>query len=1021
MPSFIGTALVKVVPDTTGFAAATAKGVEGAAGGLAGSANKVGKAMTLGITGPVVGIGVAAVQTFRDFEKGMLGVQAVTGASGAEFDSLRNKAKELGASTQFSAGEAAAGMEFLGMAGFDTNQILEATPGILDLAAAGGLSLAAAADGASNVLQGFGKEASEINKINDELAYTAANSNTSVQQLVDAMSFAAPVAKGLGVESAEAAAHIGILSDAGIQGGRAGTSMARIYADLANTTGPAAEKMAELGISTIDSQGKLLAFDDIVGQFGNSTANASDIMQIFGKRGGPAMLAILERGSQDAFEFAEAIDQADGAAKEMADIRMSGIEGAILKLKSAWEGFLLTVAESGLVEAVAGIATAFTSLFSKLANLNPELVKTFAMVAMIAAAIGPLIMLFVKLTNPIFLISALIAGLIGWFTKLINGNMFLKAAVVDAWTSLTRTIQGAWSMIQNTFARATEGTGEVGDAFGTKLVMKLVQFTNWLADVAVPAITLFAIVWIPRLIKTGKKIGEWISKIAEWITGTAIPAIQKFASWLGPKLAAVGEFIGAVVKKIAGFFQTDLGKATAVGGGAFAVIWGVLAGLGAAFVAIMPIIGNVILFFGKLWKAFGPVIRAIRMFVFVFRLIGALMMANPITILIAVLVGLGIVIWQLWKRNEDFRLGVMMVWEAIKGFGRTVAEVAVSVALWVANMAQTVWRWMQAIWSTIVTVSAAIWNAIVAAWNLYWLTVTTVVTAIWNTVVFWFTAIWNTIVAIVTSIWNSIVFWFNLIWSSIVFVATNIWSSVVFWFNLIWTSLVFVVTSIWTSMVLWFNIIKDAIMFILNILWGLIVDVWELIKASIIDPAVAAYEKVVEVFTNAKDEAIDIFNGLLDSASSIWDSISSAIGSAVDTIISLIDSILGPINSVMGAFTDLKNTVSNFDIGSALGGFGNIPFFAKGGLVTSPTLGMVGEAGPELILPLSDKARMRELLTKAQPFGTGFALNDAPSATTGTGGAGGLGNTYNFNGVSLSQALMETKRMESDQLAGSRS
>ncbi len=1022
MPSVIGTAFVKVIPDTTGFAAATAAGVNGAAGSVAGAATKLGKAMTLGVTAPVIGIGVAAVNTFRDFENGMLGVEAVTGATGDTLLSLRDKAKELGSSTQFSAGEAAGAMEFLGMAGFDANQILEATPGILDLAAAGGLSLAAAADGASNVLQGFGKEASEINKINDELAFTAANSNTSVQQLIDAMSFAAPVANGLGVSSAEAAAHIGILSDAGIQGGRAGTSMARIYADLANATGPAAAKMAELGISTIDSAGQLLDFDKIVAQFGNSTADASDIMQIFGKRGGPAMLAILERGSQDAFEFAEAIDQAEGAAKDMAETRMSGLEGAILKLKSAWEGFLLAVAESGLIDIVAKVATSFTKVFASLANMNPAIFKSIAAALMLAAAVGPLIMIFGKLMNPIVLVGAVIGGLIAWFTKLIGANAFLRAGVIDAWMSLTAMIGHSVTRIKLALKAALGGGEEFGEGFGTQLVAKAIVFTNWITNVAIPAFTRFAVEWIPKLVKAGRQVGTWISEFAGWVQGEAIPAVQDFAKWLGPKLAAVGKFVGRTVQMIVGFFQSGFGKTLLKIVGVFAAVWGALSLLGTAFLYIAPIVGSVIGFFSGLWAVIGSIIGV---FSSLFSLIGtlwALFLASPILVLITAIVALGAAIYLLWTRSETFRNIIFGIWDAIKSFGLWIAGLAVSFGVWVASMAVHIWNFIKAVGQFFVT----LWGYIVGFKN-------TVVAVFW--------AIWNGIGAALMATWNFIKVVWNFIVATVVGAAMWIKNAVVAAFNflvvaalaifnILKAGAILIWTSFWTGVTLIVNLIKHVVvttfrglkiiaLAIFRSLKAVAMVIWNGIKTSIITPARQAKNKALEIFRSAKTKAIEIFNKLKDKATEIWDGISDAISNAVDRVIGFVNSILGPIESVIGKFTDFKNAVSNFDIGSIGGLLGGIPGFAKGGLVTSPTIGMVGEAGPELILPLSDKARMRELLTKAQPFGTGFALDQAPRGTGGQAASIG-GSTFNFNGVDLSEAMFQAARREEEQLAGIR-
>ena len=162
--------------------------------------------------------GLNVTQTLRGFESGMARVKAISGATGAEIKSLRDMAKSLGATTEFSATQVAGGMQFLGQAGFDAAETLEAIPTVLDLATASAVDMATAADIASNILGGFGKEASDLPGIADVLAKTTSSSNTDLRQLGDALSYAAPLAKAAGVSVEEAAAAVGKLSDAGIQG-----------------------------------------------------------------------------------------------------------------------------------------------------------------------------------------------------------------------------------------------------------------------------------------------------------------------------------------------------------------------------------------------------------------------------------------------------------------------------------------------------------------------------------------------------------------------------------------------------------------------------------------------------------------------------------------------------------------------------------------------------------------------------------------------------------------------------------
>jgi len=313
------------------------------------------------------GIGLA-VKTAGDFDAAMNQVGAVSGATGKEFQDLRGLAQDLGASTRFSASESAEGMSFLAMAGFEVDEIISALPGTLDLAAAGQLSLGRAADIASNVLTGYGKEASEIGTVNDILAATAANANTDVDQLGGAMSMVAPLASASGLAFSETAAAIGGLSDAGIQGSRAGTTLRQMIASLENPTDAASEALDRMGVETHDAQGNLLPLADIVEQMEDAGLSTADAMTIFGARAGPGMAALVSQGADSLRGLQDELDNSGGAAKEMADRQMEGLNGALTEMRSAIEGALIAVGEqltpalTAVTEFVTGVVQGFTQL-----------------------------------------------------------------------------------------------------------------------------------------------------------------------------------------------------------------------------------------------------------------------------------------------------------------------------------------------------------------------------------------------------------------------------------------------------------------------------------------------------------------------------------------------------------------------------------------------------------------------------------------------------------------------------------
>lgn len=335
------------------------------------------KAATTGVSGlttalrtlrnviaPLVGIQlfVTAIRTVAQFEERMAGVQAVTGAAIEEMERLTATARELGATTRFSASEAAAGMEFLGRAGFRATEIIDAMAGVLDLAAAGQLGLAEAADIASNVLQGFGEAADQSNRAADILARTAAISNTNVSQLGQAMSFVAPVAAQLGVSMEDTAAAIGALSNAGVQGTRAGTSLRKVLSTLAALTPKQKAQFEALGIATdrLNVQainpltGQTNTLVDVMKALGEANLTTAQNFALFGDRGaiGATVLVEAARAADEStaslVSLTKQTNTAEGTAAELARVMSDNIPGAFRNLISAVQEVILQIGDAGL-------------------------------------------------------------------------------------------------------------------------------------------------------------------------------------------------------------------------------------------------------------------------------------------------------------------------------------------------------------------------------------------------------------------------------------------------------------------------------------------------------------------------------------------------------------------------------------------------------------------------------------------------------------------------------------------------
>ncbi len=378
----IGELIATIGADTTKFDQALTR-TENRLKSAGKSMQKAGRQMSMAVTAPLVAVGALGLRTAANFESAMNQVKAVSGATGDEFKQLEGIARELGASTKFSATEAAEGMGFLAMAGFDVKEIMQAMPATLNLAAAGNMQLAESADIVSNIMQGFGLEAAQTGETVDILTKTFTSSNTSLTQLGEAMSYVAPAARAFGQDITMTSAAVGILSDAGIQASKAGTGLRQAFIQLQ-------KKSDDLGISVTDTNGKMLPLVDILQNIEDAGLTTAEVINTVGPRAGTALAALIDRGPQALRDFTTELNNTGGTAKQVADTQMEGLSGALKELRSAVSEVAISFTKEfgnsieSLVDKVKGAA-------QWLGNLSGETKQLILTIAGIAAAIGPVL------------------------------------------------------------------------------------------------------------------------------------------------------------------------------------------------------------------------------------------------------------------------------------------------------------------------------------------------------------------------------------------------------------------------------------------------------------------------------------------------------------------------------------------------------------------------------------------------------------------------------------------------------
>lgn len=406
----------------------------------------VGGTLTKSVTLPLVGVGAAVMKVGSDFEAQMSRVQAISGATGDELKALTDQAIDLGATTAFSAGEAAEGMENLASAGFNTQEIMSAMPGLLDLAASSGAELGTASEIAASAIRGFGLAASDAGHVADVFAEAAARTNAQTEDMGEAMKYIAPVAKAMGQSLEETAAAVGIMSDAGIKGSQAGTSLRSALSRLAKPTEVMLTKMGELGLSFYDAQGNMLPLNGIIEQLETNMAGLTQeqrnnaLITLFGQESLSGMLALMERGPEELRALTESFEDCDGAAAEMAETMLDNTKGSVEEMMGSIETLAIRL-QQVMAPAVTAVVQKITEFVNKLSSLSPETLQMIVTIAGVVAALGPLLLIIGKLSSAIGSIISLVGGAGGLSAVLtaLTGPIGIViaaiAALVTAWVT----------------------------------------------------------------------------------------------------------------------------------------------------------------------------------------------------------------------------------------------------------------------------------------------------------------------------------------------------------------------------------------------------------------------------------------------------------------------------------------------------------------------------------------------------------------------------------------------------------
>lgn len=467
---------------------------------VGGKIEGVGKAI-LPVSAAVTGIGVAGLKVASDFEKAMSGVQAITGATGEDFEKLRETAVNLGASTSFSSGEVAVAMTEMAKAGWSTTQIIDGMSGVLDATAASGENLGSVATIVADAITGFGLSAKDSATVADLMTQAANSGTIGIGDLGESYKYIAPMAQSMGLSIQDVTTALSAMSMAGIKGSQAGTSLRTVLANMAKPSNTVAAAMDELGISITNSDGSFKSLDEMVNLMRTSFSGLTDDQKAYyatalaGKEGMSGLLSLLNLSQSEYDKLSESMNNCSGIAGQTASVMQDNLQSKIEQLGGALESLAIKLSDH-VIPFLTGLVEKITAAVDAFANMNPAVQKAVLVVGGIIAVAGPLLIIIGKvisavgtimtivpkiagvintvktafaalnvtmLANPIVLIIAAISALVAAFIYLWNTNEDFRQFWINLWENIKEVAIAVWNAIKEFFVTVWEGIKSVAE------------------------------------------------------------------------------------------------------------------------------------------------------------------------------------------------------------------------------------------------------------------------------------------------------------------------------------------------------------------------------------------------------------------------------------------------------------------------------------------------------------------------------------------------------------------------------
>lgn len=396
--------------------------------------DEFGRNMALSVTAPVAGLAGAAVKTGMTFDKEMSKVQAISGATSDELKAMRDQAIQLGSSTSKSSTEVAAGMKELSAAGFTAIEVMGAIPGVISASEASGADMAQTAEVMASTLNIFSMEASKAGKVADILAKTANISAADITDMQYALKYAGPPAAALGIGLEELSGSIGILTNAGMKGEQAGTTLRGALLALLNPSEANSKMMETMGIAITDAEGNFVGLSKLVENLSESmegqteTQKAATLASLVGTEAVSGMLSLMSAGPKEIDKMTKSLENSAGSSAEAAKIMKDNFAGAMDELLGTLESIGIQVSDV-MTPAIRDVTEWLTNMGDKFSALSPEAKKTIIILGLVAAGIAPITLGMAALFKSIGILSGGLAAGVGWLGKYRSQAVLTTASV----------------------------------------------------------------------------------------------------------------------------------------------------------------------------------------------------------------------------------------------------------------------------------------------------------------------------------------------------------------------------------------------------------------------------------------------------------------------------------------------------------------------------------------------------------------------------------------------------------------